>query len=678
MPTLQRNNSARIDGCRERSAGVVDVSIVIVSYNTRELLKECLETLSLGNSRYRTEVFVVDNASKDQSPDFVELHHPDVKLIRSRVNLGFGPANNAAISAARGRYVLLLNSDAFLTPAMLDRAIELMDLNSNVGIGGAKLVHRDNSWQPSARGFPTALNYLFMVTGLGDRFGKYRPFGDLNRTWCGDEQEADVDWLTGAFMVIRASLLEQVGLFDPTFFLYYEEVDLCRRARDAGHIIRYWPELSVVHAAGASSKTVEHLEVCSFSSQLTVWSMRSALLYFRKHHGWKVNLIYAIETGWHSLRALFQSLRPGKLPQRKKRTKPPHGRLYASGVGRHLRGPGFPETAMVTISVVVIGRNEGARLRACLQSVFASSFPGDSREVIYVDSNSTDGSVELARQLGARVISFNAGPYTAARARNAGWRSAKGDLVLFLDGDTLLESSFTQEELHRFVDPNLAAVFGQRRESNPGLSVYNRVLDLDWNPVPGRSLYFGGDTLVRRACLEAVGGYREDLIAGEEPELCRRMRQRGWYILHVDRLMTLHDLALKSWRQYWRRAFRTGHAYAQISSLSANTDDPLWVRESKFNIVRGLFWMGLPSLAVVLSAFMNPCIPLGAAVLISLTLLLRSASKSSHKTRERSTLLLYAAHSHLQQIPILLGQLSFWSARATRKQRQLIEYKGAA
>jgi GT2 family glycosyltransferase len=234
------------------------------------------------------------------------------------VNLGFGPANNVAMSAARGRYVLLLNSDAFLSPATLDRAIELMDLNSNVSIGGAKLVHRDESWQPSARGFPTVLNYLFMVTGLGDRYRQYRPFGDLNRTWCTDEIEADVDWLTGAFMVIRASVLEQIGLFDPTFFLYYEEVDLCRRARDAGHIIRYWPELLVVHAAGASSKTVEHLDLCSFSSQLTVWSMRSALLYFRKHHGWQVNLIYAIETGWHSLRALFQSLRRGKFARHKR------------------------------------------------------------------------------------------------------------------------------------------------------------------------------------------------------------------------------------------------------------------------------------------------------------------------------------------------------------------------
>jgi glycosyltransferase involved in cell wall biosynthesis len=333
---------------------------------------------------------------------------------------------------------------------------------------------------------------------------------------------------------------------------------------------------------------------------------------------------------------------------------------------------------MVTVSVVVIGRNEGVRLRACLESVFASSFPGDSREVIYVDSNSTDGSVDMARQLGARVISFATGPFTAARGRNAGWRSAKGEFVLFLDGDTVLDTSFVEQEIHRFADPNLAAVFGQRRESNPGASVYNRVLDLDWNPAPGPSLYFGGDTLVRRACLEAVGGYCEDLIAGEEPELCRRIRQRGWHILHLDRLMTLHDLALHSWRQYWRRALRTGHAYAQISSLSANTDDPLWVRESRFNIVRGLFWIGLPSFAIALSVYTNSWIPLGAALLVALTLTLRSAAKSSHKAGERSTLLLYAAHSHVQQIPILLGQLSFWSARVMRRQRNLIEYKGSA
>jgi cellulose synthase/poly-beta-1,6-N-acetylglucosamine synthase-like glycosyltransferase len=333
---------------------------------------------------------------------------------------------------------------------------------------------------------------------------------------------------------------------------------------------------------------------------------------------------------------------------------------------------------MVKVSVVVIGRNEGIRLRACLESVFASPFPGDSREVIYVDSDSTDGSVDMARQLGARVISFTTGPFTAARGRNAGWRSARGEFVLFLDGDTVLDRSFIEGEIHRFADPNLAAVFGQRRESNPGASVYNRVLDFDWNPVPGPSLYFGGDTLVRRVCLEAVGGYREDLIAGEEPELCRRIRQRGWQIMHVDRLMTLHDLALRSWRQYWRRAFRTGHAYAQISSLSANTDDPLWVRESHLNAVRGLFWIGLPLFAIALSLYTESLIPLGAALLVTLTLTLRSAAKSSQKIRQLSTLLLYATHSHVQQVPILLGQLSFWTARVMRKQRNLIEYKEPA
>jgi hypothetical protein len=156
------------------------------------------------------------------------------------------------------------------------------------------------------------------------------------------------------------------------------------------------------------------------------------------------------------------------------------------------------------------------------------------------------------------------------------------------------------------------------------------------------------------------------------------MRERDWRILHVAEPMTMHDLALKSWRQYWRRAVRTGHAFAQVSSLFARTSDPLWKRESRLNVVRGLFWTGMPSFSLTLSLWYRSPLPLLFAILLTLFLTLRSAWKSRFKTTDARTLLLYGVHSHLQQIPIFLGQLSFWMGRVSNKQPTLIEYKEMA
>ncbi len=328
----------------------------------------------------------------------------------------------------------------------------------------------------------------------------------------------------------------------------------------------------------------------------------------------------------------------------------------------------------VPIAVVVIGRNEGERLRACLRSVLAMNYPRHLLDVVYVDSASTDGSIALAEGLGVRTVALD-GPTTAARARNAGWTRTSAPFVLFLDGDTLLEPGFLPLAIDQFQDPSIAGVSGARREMRTADSIYNALFDLDWNAQPGFSPYLGGDALVRRDALEEVGGYNEDLIAGEEPEMCRRMRERGYRILHVVEPMTRHDLAMRSFQQYWRRSLRTGHAYAEVSAMFADTEDPFWTAESRHNVVRGLFWLTAPAGAAALSIARRSWLPLGLFATAAIAVGTRTAARASRETRSPRLLAAYALHSHLQQIPIFLGQLHFWRQRSAGRRSGIMEYR---
>jgi cellulose synthase/poly-beta-1,6-N-acetylglucosamine synthase-like glycosyltransferase len=335
------------------------------------------------------------------------------------------------------------------------------------------------------------------------------------------------------------------------------------------------------------------------------------------------------------------------------------------------------------LAVVVIGRNESGHLQACLDSVRAMDYPADLVELVYVDSDSTDSSREIAAAAGAKVIHLTGQPMTAARGRNAGWTSVSAPLILFLDGDTQLHPQFVPRAVAALEDDeNTAAVWGHRRESNPGGSVYNRVLDLDWIYPPGWTEFFGGDVLVRRAALESVEGYNPELIAGEEPEMCRRLRGhlhngKAWKILHIDHPMTQHDLRMTHFSQYWRRALRAGHAYAQVSGLFANTADPFWSAEAKRNRMRGTLLLGLMGLSLVAAVLLHAWWPPVAL----LALILVAAARSAYKVRSRSsswvTLLFFGLHSHLQEIPIFIGQLRYRLAKARRKKMTLIEYKRA-
>lgn len=235
------------------------------------------------------------------------------------------------------------------------------------------------------------------------------------------------------------------------------------------------------------------------------------------------------------------------------------------------------------LGVVTIGRNEGERLRRCLGSVLPAV-----TATVYVDSGSTDGSNRMAAEMGAEVVDLDMSrPFTAARARNEGLRQLLQqhpdlDFVQFVDGDCEIVQGWLEDAGDYLRDhPSHAVVCGRRRERHPDNSIYNRMCDEEWNTPIGEALFCGGDAMMRVPALQAVGGYRDSLIAGEEPELCVRLRQKGWRIHRLDREMTLHDAAMTRFSQWWKRAVRSGHAFAEGAWLHGAPPERHWVRETR-------------------------------------------------------------------------------------------------
>ena len=296
-----------------------DVSVIVVSFNTREILRQCLQSIVDDASGLVAEIIVVDNASTDGSPDMVARDFPQVVLLRSKINLGFGDGNNLALRQARGRYFVLLNSDAFFVPGALPLAIRHMDEHPEVGLGGSRLIGRDGSSQPSSRCFHSVLGDAIVLSGLAAKFPKSRFFGRFDRTWADANQPAPVDWVPGAFTILRPSALQQVGYFDPSFFLYYEEVDLCLRMKRAGIPVWYWPDIVVVHIGGESSRQLKTLEFSPRAAQVVLWRMRSTLLYYRKHHGWRVYLAKEMEKTLYRISVMRN--RNSERPERRDRAR---------------------------------------------------------------------------------------------------------------------------------------------------------------------------------------------------------------------------------------------------------------------------------------------------------------------------------------------------------------------
>jgi len=323
----------------------------------------------------------------------------------------------------------------------------------------------------------------------------------------------------------------------------------------------------------------------------------------------------------------------------------------------------------IGMGVVVIGRNEGLRLERCLASLV-----GAAEQVVYVDSGSTDDSVQMAKALGVEVVELDMSiPFTAARARNEGFARLQRLLpamryVQFVDGDCeVVEGWLSRAQAFLDTRSEVAVVCGRRRERFPQRSIYNLLCDLEWDTPIGEAKACGGDALMRADAFAAASGFRVDLIAGEEPELCVRLRANGWKVWRLAEEMTLHDAAMTRFGQWWRRTLRGGHAFAEGAFLHGAAPEKHWLRESR----RAWFWgLGVP-LATVIAMLM-----LGWSGLLLLLVyplqVVRLARRGGRSTRENWLLALFLV---LGKFPEMLGQAKFLLNRFGTGKTALIEYK---
>lgn len=333
-------------------------------------------------------------------------------------------------------------------------------------------------------------------------------------------------------------------------------------------------------------------------------------------------------------------------------------------------------SSAAVIGAVVIGRNEGPRLRRCLESL-----AGRAAAVVYVDSGSTDGSQQLAAGLGADVVVLPSDrPFTAARARNAGFERLMSvrpgvELVQFVDGDCRVQPGWVERAAAELAGrPEVGVVCGRRREASPGASVYNRLCDLEWDTPVGEARSCGGDSMVRAGVFSHVGGFNPDVIAGEEPELCVRVRAAGFRIARIDAEMTEHDAAMTRFSQWWRRTLRSGHSYAEGMARHGGPPERHCVREVR-SIV---FWGGVLPLVALAGAWPSR----GTSLVVLAGLYGVQAVRIARGQRGRglsaADARVYGGFTVLGKIPQMLGVLKYWGNRVLGRRAAIIEYKGAA
>ncbi len=255
---------------------MVDLSIVILNWNVRDLLRQCLQSVYTARSTLATEVIVVDNASSDDSVAMVRAEYPDVRLMVNAANRGYAGGNNDGIAAAAGRYVLILNPDTQVVGDALSTLVAYAEAHPDVGIVAPQLLNPDGSVQPSRRRFPTLTTALFESTWLQSSAPRsvLSDYYMLDRS---DDETLQVDWVVGACLLVRRAVIDQVGKLDEGFFMYSEELDWCRRIKGAGWKIVYLPKAQVIHHMGKSSDQVV--------AQRHIYFQTSKVRYFRKHHG---------------------------------------------------------------------------------------------------------------------------------------------------------------------------------------------------------------------------------------------------------------------------------------------------------------------------------------------------------------------------------------------------------
>jgi GT2 family glycosyltransferase len=313
------------------------------------------------------------------------------------------------------------------------------------------------------------------------------------------------------------------------------------------------------------------------------------------------------------------------------------------------------------LGAVIIGRNEGERLVACL-----ASFPDWVRPLVYVDSGSTDDSVTAAQTAGAEVVVLDMGvPFTAARARNAGFDRLRElgapDLVQFIDGDCRVQPGWLEAAATFLAArPAVAVVCGRRREVRPEASIWNRLCDAEWDTPLGKAKACGGDALMRVQAVAEVGGYDPTLIAGEEPELCVRLRRAGWEVWRIDQEMTLHDAAMTRIGQWWKRTRRGGHAFAEGAALHGAPPERHWVAETR----RAILWGAVLPLVTLAGLLVSPW---AALLLLAYPLqILRLSRRLGWEP---------GVFTVLAKFPEAQGVLEYHLNRLRKRRSRLIEYK---
>ena len=324
------------------------------------------------------------------------------------------------------------------------------------------------------------------------------------------------------------------------------------------------------------------------------------------------------------------------------------------------------------IGVVVIGRNEGERLKRCLLSVLKNT-----RQVVYVDSGSTDDSVDYAKSNGIDVVNLDMSiPFSAGRARNEGFDALVNlyphlNFIQFVDGDCeLFDDWLTAASAYLEKNTSCAIVAGRRKERYPDKSVYNLLCDIEWNTPIGKTTSCGGDFMIRKKAFEKVNGFNPIIIAGEEPEMCYRLAENGWDIYRLDHLMTLHDADMTRFSQWWKRAERAGHAYAQGYNLHGR-------KKMKFNkkpvMKIWLYSFILPVAIIFLSIFVSRKFIITLIVyplqFLWITIQINERLRSIKKS------IRYSFSIIIGRFPQLIGSLTFYYRKFYGKGYKILEYK---
>jgi len=308
----------------------LDVSIVIVNWNTQDILRNCLQSIYEQAGGVHFEVIVIDNASTDGSAEMVRTKFPQVVLIENSENRGFAAANNQGLAIAGGRYVLLLNSDTVVLNSAISKIVSFADAHPEAAVVGCQVLNPDKTLQPACFMFPSILNMLLSTSYLYKLFPKNKFFGREQMTWWDRNDIREVDVVTGCFMLARREAIDQVGMMDELFFMYGEETDWCYRFKQAGWKIVFAPVGQIVHLGGASSSRM--------AARMTL-QLRGAILQFMaKHHSRPVYMLACILTGaFFAVRIPFWLIRTVVSPKNRLSSWN-MVKVYSKGLVRLLRG----------------------------------------------------------------------------------------------------------------------------------------------------------------------------------------------------------------------------------------------------------------------------------------------------------------------------------------------------